>query len=88
MPLNGEKRWIKKKGCKNCAKMWVVDGFDEDGEEYGRWFIVPMKPGKHFEYLSEPHNLGDDFQMPSNEQTNLVNIYFDPITKSFSFNKE
>ena len=43
-PIDGEKRWVKRKGCKNCAKQWVVDGIDEDGEEYGRWFVVPMTP--------------------------------------------
>jgi hypothetical protein len=79
-PIDGEKRWVKRKGCKNCAKQWVVDGIDEDGEEYGRWFVVPMTPGKHFEYVSEVFD--------PKERTYLLNAYFDPDTNTLRFNQK
>lgn len=70
---DGEKRWIKRKGCRNAAKMWIVRGTDEDGEEYGEWMVVPMIPGKLFRYITKPHPI-------TKESTHLVNFYFDPIT--------
>jgi len=53
MPKRGEKRWVRKKGCKNCAEQWVVDYIDDEGVEYGTWLIVPMVPGKPFRFVSK-----------------------------------
>lgn len=44
MPVDGEKHWIRRKGCKNAAKMW--------SEEKQEWFVVPMVPGKEIRWVS------------------------------------
>lgn len=41
-PKDREKRWVKDKGCKNCARMWR--------EDMGMWVIVPMNPDKEFKH--------------------------------------
>lgn len=72
-PQEGEKRWVKRKGCKNCAKQWVVRYIDDEGIEHGEWVIVPMVVGKDFSYVSKKVN-------PMGERHHLRNIYFDPKT--------
>lgn len=41
-PIHGEKRWVRTKGAKNCAKMWR--------EDMQMWVIVPMVIGKEVKY--------------------------------------
>ena len=67
------KKWVKKKGCKNCAKQWVADYIDDEGVEHGTWVIVPMVKGKEFVYMSDPINL-------DGERIHQRNFYFDPKT--------
>jgi hypothetical protein len=45
-PKHGEKRWVRTKGAKNCAKMWR--------EDMGMWVIVPMVPEREFKYVTPP----------------------------------
>ena len=71
---DGEKRWLKKKGCRNCAIQWCSLPHYEDCEsdcdiEHGHWMIVPMIPGKYFSYLSETHLI-------TKERFSMVNCYF------------
>lgn len=67
LPNRGEKRWVKRKGCKNCAKQWVIDYIDDEGVEYGTWLIVPMVVGKPFTYVTKEFNL---------IQQKIENVYF------------
>ena len=51
-PKDREKRWLKEKGCKNCARMWR--------EDMRMWVIVPMKEGVEMKYMTpvwEPHEV-------------------------------
>ena len=43
-PKDREKRWVREKGSKNCARMWR--------EDFGMWVICPMNPDKEMKYIT------------------------------------
>lgn len=50
------KRWLKRKGCKNVALVDYVR-FYEDGSTYTETLIEPYHVGREFVYISKRINL-------------------------------
>lgn len=78
-----KKKWLKQKGCKNCALVWYEEPCYEECEPdckgHGHWNIEPYHKGKTFVYLSKLEPI-------TREHFNMVNIYYDEKTKSFVVN--
>lgn len=70
------KKWLKRKGCKNCALVWhelpCYEDCDDDCEGHGIWEIEPYYKGKEFRYVSKVYNF---------QQTEMQNVYFDSESK-------
>ena len=68
-----DKKWLKRKGCKNCALVWKIlphhEECDTDCEGHGEWLVEPYYPGREFVYISKIIN-------SSGERIHLHNVYF------------
>lgn len=45
-PVFGKKHWVRTKGSKNCAMVWMPTHPDNKGVMGGEWLICPMRVGK------------------------------------------
>lgn len=65
-PKDGEKRWIRRKGCKNAAKQWRQD--------LQMWVVVPMVIGKPVSFVTDtiffnkPNRISIKYPMPKKKE--------------------
>jgi len=68
-----DKKWLKRKGCKNCALVWRTfphyEDCDTDCKGHGEWLVQPYYPGREFVFIGE----WIDF---TKEQVVMDNVYF------------
>jgi len=52
-----DKKWLKRKGCKNCALVWRTlphyQDCDTDCEGHGEWLVQPYYPNREFIFISD-----------------------------------
>ncbi len=58
-PSFGEKRWVRTKGSKNCAKFWSYTYTDDEGIAHGEWLVCPMRVGKEMTWKTKRFEIKD-----------------------------
>ena len=78
-----DKKWLKRKGCKNCALVWNTlphyEDCDTDCKGHGEWLVQPYYPDREFEFISKRI----DF---TQEQVSVKNVYLNEEGNLVSIN--
>jgi len=78
-----DKKWLKRKGCKNCALVWNTsphyEDCDTDCKGHGEWLVQPYYPDRGFVFISEWIDL-------TKEQVSVKNVYFNEEGNLVSIN--
>lgn len=74
-PVFGKKLWIRTKGSKNCAKVWMPTYPDDEGVMGGEWLVCPMRVGKPMTWRTKHSKIvGKSYWSSLKKEVNFCSI--------------